>query len=70
MTKICPNCGKDIKKDAKFCPFCGYKFKDNTKSSAPIAPENSQPSNQATVGPQMPKQEINENIKIKHLKSQ
>ena len=65
MTKICPNCGKDIKKDGKFCPFCGYKFKDNPKSSAPIAHKNSQPSHQAAAAPQMPKQEMKQKYKNK-----
>ena len=65
MTKICPNCGKDIKKDAKFCPFCGYKFKDNPKSSVPIAHEDSRPSHQAAAVSQMPKQEMKREYKNK-----
>jgi len=24
---FCPNCGKEIKDDAKFCPFCGCEIK-------------------------------------------
>lgn len=29
--KICPQCGAQIAKNAKFCKNCGYKFEDNIK---------------------------------------
>jgi hypothetical protein len=33
MSKICPNCGKNVSFDkALFCPGCGHPFKFETKS--------------------------------------
>lgn len=34
MKKFCPNCGKEIKKDAAFCPNCGYKLKKTSNVSS------------------------------------
>jgi predicted flap endonuclease-1-like 5' DNA nuclease len=27
-TKVCPNCGKDVRVDANFCKFCSHEFED------------------------------------------
>jgi len=26
VSKICPSCGKDVRRSADVCPNCGYKF--------------------------------------------
>lgn len=30
--KYCANCGKPVKKNAKFCPYCGYRFQNTYDS--------------------------------------
>jgi len=39
MPRYCPECGEELKTDAKFCKKCGYNIEEATKPQAQQSPQ-------------------------------
>ena len=68
MSKICTNCGNELKEGAKFCGFCGTKAEPVAEAPVqpvyappqqPAAPVYAQPSQPNTYTPEQPVQPMN-----------
>ena len=48
--KFCPNCGAEIKDDAKFCDKCGSKIGEEPKENTSTVNTNTQPKSKLAAG--------------------